>query len=81
MIYHDDRTVLSDAQLAMVRHIEHSYGDGQDAGAKIEYGYCDHNDVIAQMPAEVLVVLTRGVKWDHEQIMWTMDVAGVLTIQ
>lgn len=81
MIFHDDKTVLTDAQLATLRAIEHGYGSQEDPGAKIEYGYCDEGDAALKRAGDQLVVLERGVKWDYERMMWVMDVLGILTIQ
>jgi hypothetical protein len=79
-IRHDNDTVLTDAQLETLRAIEHGYGNGTDPEAQIEYGYCDVDDVVTGRPGEQMVVLTRGVKWDNERVIWTMDLAGELTI-
>ena len=79
-IRHDPNTVLTHAQIMTLRAIEHGYGNGTDDEARIEYGHCDEADVINHVAGEQLVVLTRGLKFDEERVIWTMDVAGELTI-
>jgi hypothetical protein len=81
MIALDQNIVLTDAQWDTLRAIEHGYANGTDPEAMIEYGYRDEDSIGTGRPANQIVVLMRGIKWDNERVVWVMDTDGQLTIQ
>lgn len=73
----EDRTRVTPAQVKQIVGIADGF---PEAGAVVEYGYCDEDDAMHLRYGQLMVQLTRGIEWDNERTTWLMDTAGALTI-